>query len=296
MDHAQFQFADDHIPVPPLADWVKAARIQTIDEGAFHTGAALNHLDLIVKRQDIPFSLIRNRLALRAAESCVGLAGRMERVSDLRDELAFLHPGDQLGPAGAIYAQWLRVVERPVGVRALLRAAPEFTNVQIETWLDVDAGSPVTQCAAVFKAVLTDLPRNEGFALVCTDVALARALGWSFPLPLLSIGIKSQDIRKSDEDLQIACHRAIVRAAGEVVHLASELTRKSYRLRKAAPKLRAKGAGAAVERFLVSDAIAPANLTDLMSDRAARRLCDRLVSLGVVQELTGRETFRLYGL
>jgi hypothetical protein len=42
--------------------------------------------------------------------------------------------------------------------------------------------------------------------------------------------------------------------------------------------------------------IAPVALSGLMSDRAARRLCDRLVSLGVLREMTGRESFRLYGV
>jgi hypothetical protein len=62
-----------------------------------------------------------------------------------------------------------------------------------------------------------------------------------------------------------------------------------------APKLRAKGATRAVDLFLSRDALAPSAL-DFMSDRAARRLCDRLVSQGAIRELTGRDTFRLYGV
>ena len=46
--------------------------------------------------------------------------------------------------------------------------------------------------------------------------------------------------------------------------------------------------------FLSNDALVPAALP--LSDRAARRFCDRLVDLGVVRELTGRDTFRLYGV
>ena len=61
---------------------------------------------------------------------------------------------------------------------------------------------------------------------------------------------------------------------------------------------------AAVALFLSEDAVAPVSMlspmiqgtTISMTDRAARRFCDRLVELGVARELTGRPTFRLYGL
>ena len=76
--------------------------------------------------------------------------------------------------------------------------------------------------------------------------------------------------------------------------------RAAARLRAVVPKLRAKGAARAVEMFLSRDALAPVALAraipDSLSDRAARRLCERLVDLGVLRELTGRDTFRLYGV
>ena len=63
---------------------------------------------------------------------------------------------------------------------------------------------------------------------------------------------------------------------------------------RGAPKLRARGADRAVALFLARNALAPS--AGLMSDRAARGLCDRLVELGALRELTGRLSFRLYGL
>ncbi len=107
-------------------------------------------------------------------------------------------------------------------------------------------------------------------------------------------GLKSADWRKTGEDLQLACHRAMLSSAHTVYQLSVELSRRAERLRSIIPKLRAKGAGAAVEVFLSDDAVMPAALP--LADRAGRRFCDRLVELGVVRELTGRETFRIYGV
>jgi hypothetical protein len=94
--------------------------------------------------------------------------------------------------------------------------------------------------------------------------------------------------------LRLACHRAVVTSAADTVPMAVDLARRAARLRAVVPKLRAKGAGDAVDIFLSRDAVMPAALP--LSDRAARRLCDRLVELGVVRELSGRDTFRLYGI
>ncbi len=85
-------------------------------------------------------------------------------------------------------------------------------------------------------------------------------------------------------------------AAVEVTREATDFARRVCSLKEVAPKLRAKGAEEAVALFLNRDAVAPTSLTSLRSDRAARRFCDRLIELGAVRELTGRDTFRLYGI
>ncbi len=139
-------------------------------------------------------------------------------------------------------------------------------------------------------------PRAETLALILADAALARALGWDRIVPLLAIGLAPRDLRREGDGLRLACHQAVIRAAARAAGLAQELTRRAAHLHAVAPRLRARGAEAAVELFLTQDALAPAALTQLMSDRAARRLCDRLVTLGALRELTGRDSFRLYGL
>ena len=280
--------------LPRMPAWVTSARAETLEDVAFLSGAALNHLHLVLGREEVPKALLRDRLALRAAEACVGFSGRLERAPELRDAIHLLRPGDLPGPAGETYLAWRRAVERPVSIKALGRALPAFEPGQIATWLDAGVGAPVKRAALVLEAVLREAPRADEAALILADAALAQALGWDHVVPLLAAGLKRADLRKQGDELKLACHRALVSSAAEAVRLSTNLARRAAHLKAVAPKLRAKGAADAVEIFLKQDAVAPSVLP--LPDRAARRLCNRLVDLGAVRELTGRDTFRLYGV
>ena len=280
--------------LPRMPAWITSARAETIEDVAFLSGAALNHLHLVLGREEVPQALLRDRLALRAVEACMVFSGRPERAGELRDAVHLLRPGDLPGPAGETCLAWRRAAERPVSIKALGRALPAFEPGQIAGWLDAGQGMPVVRAALVLEAVLHEVPRADVVGLILADAALAQALGWDHLVPLLAPALKRADLRKQGGDLRLACHRALISSAIEAVRLAADLARRAAHLKAVAPKLRAKGAGNAVEMFLTSDAVAPSALP--LPDRAARRLCDRLVDLGAVRELTGRDTFRLYGV
>ena len=72
---------------------------------------------------------------------------------------------------------------------------------------------------------------------------------------------------------------AYARAALAALDLAQDLSRRAARLADAAPKLRAKGKTGAIEALLADDAVSAAAPIAGLSDRARRRLFDRLVSL-----------------
>lgn len=90
------------------------------------------------------------------------------------------------------------------------------------------------------------------------------------------------------------------RSIEDKIRFACDLSSRVAALRVVAPKLRAKGSDAAVALFLSEDGIAPSEMlspmvkgtTIPMTDRAARRFCDRLVELGVAHVLIGRPKVR----
>lgn len=291
--------------VPPMSEpdtfprfpgWIASRRNASLEDAAFVSGAALAHLDLLLRREEVPAALVRERLALGAAETCLVLAGRPERAADLRDAVSLLRPGDLPGPAGEVFLAWRKAVSRPLNLRTLRAALPDVDPETIALWLDSGKGGPMTRAARVMEAVLESDPRAETEALMLADASIAQALGWKHLVPILAVAMRSADLRKRDADLALACCQAATSGATVACQTASDLARKAQRLRQVVPKLRAKGADAAVDMLLSRDAISPSALTVLRSDRSARRFCDRLVALGVVRELTGRDSFRLYGL
>ena len=294
MTFARPDHSSDLDTLPRIPAWVTSTRAETLEDVAFLSGAALNHLHLVLGRVEVPQALLRDRLALRAADACVAFSGRSERAGELRDAVHLLRPGDLPGPAGETYLAWQRAAERSVSIKGLGRALPAFEPGQIAMWLDAGQGAPVTRAAMVLEAALREAPRADVAALILADAALAQALGWEHLVPLLAAGLKRADLRKQGDDFRLVCHRALISSAIEAVRQAADLARRAAHLKAVAPKLRAKGAVDAVEMFLTRDAVAPSALP--LPDRAARRLCDRLVDLGAVRELTGRDTFRLYGV
>jgi hypothetical protein len=103
--------------------------------------------------------------------------------------------------------------------------------------------------------------------------------------------------RALDADgLDVAVCVAVVQGAARACRLAADIAPRAARLAAVVPKLRAKGAGDAVRRLLDDDVVSGTLQTDALSRWAARRLFERLVALGVVRELSGRSSFKLYGL
>ncbi|WP_370301457.1 DUF1403 family protein [Pseudooceanicola sp.] len=301
MKHAAVSMPQDPQIAPKLPAWARKPGCETLEEAAFASGAALATLGAALGHDDLPLDLLRDRLCLRAAEICVALTGRSERAAALRDEVHLLRPGDLPGPAGAVFMQWRRAAARRTTGLDLRNALPEEIAARLPEWATTGTRTtPLAQASQMLETVLAEFPRAEITALILADAVLSRALGWRRILPLLAIGLQPRDLRLDGDALRLACHRAVAGTVPQLLHEAADLTRRANRLRHVAPKLRAKGSDAAVALFLASDALSPAIALTApgiaMSDRAARRFCDRLVELDVARELTGRPSFRLYGV
>lgn len=309
---------DDPINLPGLPVWVTSGRIETAQAVAFRSGVVLAVLDALIRDHSlgVPVKLLANRMALRAATATSRLEGRLARETDIRDAYHLTPPGDARGPDGDLLAFWREAVRIRAagrkGAEALEQLVGPAFGSDVPGWLKdgtaaAKSDGPLQGCAHVLRAVLMTDSRAERVACLLADVVLARVLNWKTVLPLSTQRLTKPMLRELAADgpgADLAVQRALLGTLLDAVCCARDLAQRASALQGVAPKLRAKGSDAAVALFLSEDAVAPSGMlsprvrgsSTPMTDRAARRFCDRLVELGVARELTGRTTFRLYGI
>jgi len=309
---------DDLITLPKLPGWVTSGRAETIETVAFRSGAALTVLDQLISDpfQAVPVKLLANLLALQAATATSKLEGRLAREADIRDAYHLALPGEARGPDGDLLAFW-RDAARPklagrdwhVIVQGLVGAvfADDVLRLIAAGADRAKTHGPLAGCVAAMRAVLEVDDRAERIACMLADVVLAQALNWKVVLPVTASVLTKAILRELIGDRQgvdLVVQQRILQSIEDTIRLARDLATRAAALRAVTPKLRAKGSKSAADLFLSEDAIGPSIMlsptiqgtTNPMTDRAARRFCDRLVELGVARELTGRPTFRLYGI
>jgi Protein of unknown function (DUF1403) len=304
-------------PPAPVPTWARASGRPDGDP-LFFAGASLALLDAALRRDPPAAGALRARLALQSAAASAKLLRLNTNQAALRD-LRFA-VGDPLGQGATLLSLWRDGAGRPpsldparvLDAAARLDLAVDPNGLAASLKACAGEGDPVSaaaKAAARAFCALPDAPPAEAeiLALWVFDMVIAIRLRWPRPLTLIAVKILDPTLRSpsagrrptpNDPAWANAAAGAIALAAASALDLAVDLARRSNTLIAVAPKLRSQPAAKIVDLLLAEDCVSPAEAARHapMTGRAARRLFDRLLALGAARELSGRPTFRLYGL
>ncbi len=306
------------VQIQPFPSWTSNGSMSA--ESAFlGAGAGLALLDGFVRQNASFAGAWRQRLALHAAAASAKILRLREDEAALRDTV-HLAISEAPGPAGRIHRLWreLATKEAPISPERLCVAlelvdSPGAADAGVlATSLEeiaVAAGDPISIAARAGSTIYAHSLGTEGELLACwaADLVLARRLRWRKPVPLLLNALMKPVLRRgptgrrprpNDPDWPQIVAEAYALASAEAHHLAGQISRRADTLLAVAPQLRARKSDQIVAMLLADDCLAPtpAGRRAGLSDRAARRLFERLVELKAVREISGRPSFRLYGL
>lgn len=244
------------------------------------------------------------------------MLGRNEDEHTLRDAILLTTPGDDPGPAGKLFLA-TRMLTRRSGTLTtpLVREVAALLGVNWDDSLAscadmVDSANQSGRAAPfavadLITAISAVRPDAEVLALGLAEVVLAHKLSWPKPVPLLlperfgsafrTIGGRGR-VRPGEPAYPKAICLAMVEGVDTALRSAVEIDRRAARLLAVAPKVRTKGADPVIRKLLTDDAIAASAPGSALSRWAANRLFDRLESLDAVRELSGRSSFRIFGL
>lgn len=285
-------------------------------DAAFAAGTALKSLDDLIRADPPWLGCWRDRLALKSAAIAAKMLGRGEDEHALRDAILLTTAGDDPGPAGKLFLA-TRMLTRRSGtlstpfvneLAALLGIRRDEGLTEIPDLIDSATQSERAAPFAVadlVTAISTVRPDAEAMALGLAEVVLAHKLKWPKPVPLLlperfgtafrTIGGRGR-VRPGEPAYPKAICLALADGVEAALRSAVEIDRRATRLLAVAPKVRTKGAEPVIRRLLTEDAIPGSAPGSHLSRWAANRLFERLESLEAVRELSGRSSFRTFGL
>jgi hypothetical protein len=300
-----------------LPGWTVArGRDITESDAAFSAGIALKSLDDLMRAEPPWLDCSRDRLALKSAAVAARMFGRSEDETLIRDAVLLTQPGDDPGPAGNMFLATRMLVRRTGTIAtpfvkelaALLGMRWDDSLVQVSELIDtaIQSGRAAPLAVAELVLAITTLrPDAEVLAFGMADVMLAHKLKWPKPVPLLlperfgpafrTIGGRGR-VRPGEPTYPKAICLALVDGVEAALRSAVEIDRRAARLLEVVPKVRTKGAEPVIRRLLSEDAVPASAPGSDLSRWAANRLFERLESLEAVRELSGRSSFRIFGL
>ena len=302
---------------PRLPSWTRPRTHDiTESDAAFAAGIALKSLDDL-HRTDPPWlGCWRDRLALKSAAVAARMFGRNEDENTIRDTVLLTAFGDDPGPAGKLFLA-TRLMARRSGTVAT-PFVKEVVTLRGMKWDDslasipeiVDSANQSGRAAPfavadLITAILAVRPDAEVLALGLADVVLAHKLKWPKPVPMLlperfglafrTIGGRGR-VRPGEPAYSKSICLASVDGVEAALRCAVEIDRRAVRLLAAATKVRTKGAEPVFRKLLNEDGVSASASGSNLSRWAANRLFERLEGFEAVRELSGRSSFRIFGL